>query len=402
MHAQLAGLQGSKFLSAVSSAAGRIGEEMGLLEYRQQLDEIDAQVVKLIEKRMEISRLVAADKIKSGKKVLDKKREQEKLTTLANMAGSDFNRRAVHELYEQIMAISRKCQYRVMEEEGQLRGLPFIPVDSLIDEHTRVVYQGAPGAYSEAAMKQFFGEEIDNFHVETFRDAMSAIEEGAADYAILPIENSTAGIVSQNYDLLFEFENYIVGEQIIPIRHCLMGVPGTTIETVRRVYSHPQSLMQSEHYLDQHPEWQQVGMQNNAYAAEKVAADQSVEEAAIGSEYAAKAYGLEILEKGINDSDNNSTRFIVVTNRKVFLRSGRKISIVLETEHESGALYRVLSHFIYNNLNMNKIESRPIRDRSFEYRFFIDFDGNMEDPAVRNALRGLRDESKNLKVLGNY
>ena len=375
---------------------------MGLQEYRQQLDEIDAQVVQLIEKRMAISQLVAEDKIKSGKRVLDKKREQEKLTTLSNMASTDFNRRAVHELYEQIMAISRKRQYRIMEENGQMHGLPFIPVDALVDEHTRVVYQGAPGAYSEAAMKKFFGEDIDNFNVETFRDAMSAIEEGAADYAVLPIENSTAGIVSQNYDLLFEFENYIVGEQLLPIRHCLMGTPGTTKETIRSVYSHPQSLMQSAHYLDQHPEWQQIGMQNNAYAAQKVATDQDPAKAAIGSEYAAKAYGLEILEKGINDSENNSTRFIIVTNRKVFPRNGKKISIVLETEHESGALYRVLSHFIYNNLNMNKIESRPIRDRSFEYRFFIDFDGNLQDSAVRNALRGLRDEAKNLKVLGNY
>ena len=109
-----------------------------------------------------------------------------------------------------------------------------------------------------------------------------------------------------------------------------------------------------------------------------------------------------MLAEGINDSDNNSTRFIIVTNRKVFLRGAGKISIVLETEHESGALYRVLSHFIYNDLNMTKIESRPIRDRSFEYRFFIDFEGNLQDGAVRNALRGLRDEAKNLKVLGNY
>ncbi len=375
---------------------------MGLLEYRQQLDEIDAQMVELFQRRMEISGKVAEDKIKSGKRVLDKKREQEKLAAVAQMADTPFNQRAVRELYEQIMSISRKYQYRLLDNAGQLHSLPFLPVDTLIDDKTRVVYQGAPGAYSEAAMKTFFGEDIDHFHVETFRDAMSSIEEGAADYAVLPIENSTAGIVSQNYDLLFEFENYIVGEQIIPIRHCLMGVPGTTLSSIHTVYSHPQSLMQSEHYLDLHPEWQQVGMQNNAYAAEKVARDQDTSKASIGSAYAAKAYGLDILEEGINDSDNNSTRFIIVTNRKIFLRSAGKISIVLETEHESGALYRVLSHFIYNDLNMTKIESRPIRDRSFEYRFFIDFEGNLQDSAVRNALRGLRDESRNLKVLGNY
>lgn len=375
---------------------------MDLQECRKELDRIDSQMVQLFEERMEIAGKVAEDKIRSGKRVLDKKREQEKLATLSAMASTEFNSRAVRELYEQIMAISRRYQYRLMDDAGQMHGSPFLPVDTLLTKNTKVVYQGAPGAYSEAAMKEFFGEDIDNFHVETFRDAMSAIEEGAADYAVLPIENSTAGIVSQNYDLLFEFENYIVGEQIIPIQHCLMGVPGTTLESVRTVYSHAQSLMQSEHYLDTHPEWQQVGMQNNAYAAQKVAGDKDITKASIGSRYAAKAYDLEILEEGINDSDNNSTRFIIVTNRKVFLRSAGKISVVLETEHESGALYRVLSHFIYNDLNMTKIESRPIRDRSFEYRFFIDFDGNLQDSAVRNALRGLRDESKNLKILGNY
>lgn len=437
---------------------------MGLQEYRRQLDEIDGQIVRLFEERMNISEKVAEDKIRSGKRVLDKKREQEKIETLTAMTGNDFDRRGVREIFEQLMAISRKRQYQLMGEAGELHGLPFIPVDSLVDEKTRVVYQGAPGAYSEAAMKEFFGKYrqsnaaqkaaeagkvsgtswnnteaaesasgtnqsntepaggasgtvqkdgkqgnettqagvIDNFHVDTFRDAMSAIEEGAADYAVLPIENSTAGIVSQNYDLLFEFENYIVGEQIIPIRHCLMGVPGTTLSSIRTVYSHAQSLMQSQRFLDQHPEWQQVGMQNNAYAAQKVARDKDTSKACIASKYAAEAYGLEILEEGVNDSYNNSTRFVIVTNRKVFLRDAKKISIVIEVEHESGALYRALSHFIYNDLNMTKIESRPIPDRSFEYRFFIDFDGNLQDSAVRNALRGLRDETKHLKVLGNY
>lgn len=375
---------------------------MGLQEYRKQLDEIDAQIVKLFEERMEISEKVAEDKIRSGKRVLDKKREQEKIETLTSMAGSDFDKRGVREIFEQLMAISRKRQYQLMGDAGELHGMPFIPVDALVDEKTRVVYQGATGSYSEAAMKTFFGKNINNFHVETFRDAMSAIEEGAADYAVLPVENSTAGIVSQTYDLLFEFENYIVGEQIIPIRHCLMGIPGTTFGSIRTVYSHAQSLMQSQKFLDQHPEWQQVGMQNNAYAAQKVARDQDTSKACIASKYAAEAYGLQILEEGVNDSDNNSTRFIIVTNRKIFLRDAKKISIVIEVEHESGALYRALSHFIYNDLNMLKIESRPIRDRSFEYRFYIDFEGNLKEPAVRNALRGLRDETKALKVLGNY
>ncbi|MDD6691608.1 MAG: prephenate dehydratase [Lachnospiraceae bacterium] len=369
---------------------------------RKKLDEIDEQIVTLFEKRMEISEDVARWKIANGMQVLDRKREKEKLHTLADLATSDFNRRGITELYEQIMAISRKRQYQMMDEAKALHNLPFIKVDHLVTEKTKVVYPGAAGSYSEAAMKQFFGRDIKNFSVASFRDAMTAIEEGAADYAVLPIENSTAGIVSQNYDLLNEFENYIVGEQIIPIRHCLMGVPGTTEDTIKTVYSHAQSLMQSDKFLEEHPSWQAVSMANNAFAAQKVAEDQDITEAAIASRYAAETYGLQIIKEGVNQAANNSTRFIICTNQKIFLEGAKKISLILEIEHESGSLYRILSHFIYNNLNMTKIESRPIEDRNFEYRFFIDFEGSLEDSAVRNALRGLRDETRYLKILGNY
>lgn len=373
-----------------------------LKECRRQLDEIDDQIVQLFEKRMEISEEVARWKIANGMQVLDKKREKEKLKTLGSEASSDFNRRGITELYEQIMAISRKRQYQMMDEAKALHNLPFIKVNHLVTEKTKVVYQGAAGSYSEAAMKQFFGRDIKNFAVATFRDAMTAIEEGAADYAVLPIENSTAGIVSENYDLLNEFENYIVGEQIIPIRHCLMGIPGATEDTIQTVYSHPQSLMQSEKYLQDHPSWEVISMANNAFAAQKVARDQDITKAAIASRYAAETYGLQVIREGVNQSASNSTRFIICTNQKVFLEGAKKISLILEVEHEAGSLYRILSHFIYNNLNMTKIESRPIEDRNFEYRFFIDFEGSLEDSAVRNALRGLRDEAKYLKILGNY
>lgn len=230
---------------------------------------------------------------------------------------------------------------------------------------------------------------------------MSAIDEGSADFAVLPIENSTAGIVNEIYDLLVEFENYIVGEQVIPIEHCLLALPGTKMEEIKRVYSHPQSLMQSARYLAEH-DWQQISMQNNAFAALKVAKEKDKTQAAIASEYAGETYGLEILEKGINDSDSNSTRFIIVTNQKIFRKNANKISLCLEIPHESGSLYHILSHFIYNNLNMTKIESRPIPDRNWEYRFFIDFEGNLADSAVKNALRGLREEARSMKILGNY
>lgn len=374
---------------------------MDLAELRKKIDEIDAEIVELYEQRMEVCKNVAEYKIGTGKKVFDSRREKEKLEKVKSMTHNDFNRHGVEELFEQLMSMSRKLQYRLLAENGSMGRLPFISVDRLDTKNARVVFQGSEGSYSQAAMQQFFGESVNSFHVQTFRDAMSAIEEGSADFAVLPIENSTAGIVSEIYDLLVEFENYIVGEQIIEIKHCLLALPGTVKEDIKTVYSHPQSLMQCARYL-QNYDWQQISMKNNAFAAGKVAADQDKSQAAIAGEHAAEAYGLKVLERGINQSDTNSTRFIVVTNQKIFKKDAKKISICFEVPHKSGSLYHMLSHFIYNNLNMSKIESRPIEDRNWEYRFFIDFEGNLADGAVKNALRGLRDETRNMKILGNY
>lgn len=374
---------------------------MDLKELRSQLDEIDRQFVELYEKRMEICCEVAEYKISTGKKVFDKVREEEKLRTVKSLTHNDFNSHGIEELFEQIMSMSRKLQYQRLSEHGAIGKLPFIGVDGLDLQNARVVYQGAEGSYSQAAMKKFFGDQVKSFHVDAFRDAMTAIEEGSADFAVLPIENSTAGIVSEIYDLLVEFENYIVGEQIIRIEHCLLAVPGTKEEEIRTVYSHPQSLMQSARFLSEH-DWSQISMPNNAFAARKVAQEGDRTQAAIASAYAGETYGLGILHKGINQEENNSTRFIIVTNQKIFRKDASKVSICFEIPHRSGSLYHMLSHFIYNNLNMTKIESRPIEDRNWEYRFFIDFDGNLADSAVKNALRGLRDEARNMKILGNY
>ena len=375
---------------------------MDLLELRGRIDEIDQQIVALYEKRMEVSKQVAEYKIETGKRVFDKAREEEKIQKVKSLTHNDFHSHGIEELFEQIMCMSRKLQYQLISEHGGLNKLPFIEVDCVETQEARVVFQGAEGAYAQAAMHQYFGDQIDSFHVDTFRDAMMAIDEGSADFAVLPIENSTAGMVSEIYDLLVEFENYIVGEQIIKIEHCLMAVPGTELSDIKTVYSHPQSLMQSARFLNNHPDWRQISMQNNAFAARKVADEKDKTQAAIASEYAAKLYGLEILKKGVNQSDTNSTRFIIVTNQKIFLKDAKKVSICFEVAHESGSLYHMLSHLIYNNLNMNRIESRPIENRNWEYRFFIDFDGNLSDSAVKNALRGLREEARNMKILGNY
>ena len=373
-----------------------------LEELRERLDEIDCQISDLYEKRMKVCEEVGEYKVKAGRKVFDRQREREKLADVASKVTGDFNKKGIQEVYQQLMSMSRKLQYQQLVEAGALGRLPFIRIDDLDKQNARVVFQGTEGAYGQAAMRQFFGEDVNCFHVRTFRDAMEAIEEGAADYAVLPIENSTAGPVIEMYDLLDEFENYIVAETILPIVHTLSGLPGTKLSDIQRVYSKTEALMQTSRFLDEHSDWQRISVVNTAIAAKKVLKDQDISQAAVCSAYAAKVHGLEVLVDGINDDADNSTRFIVVTNQKVFLRDASKISIRFELPHQSGSLYRILSHFIYNDLNMSKIESRPVKGRPWEYCFFVDFEGNLEEAAVKNAIRGLREEAQNLKILGNY
>ncbi|TCS79794.1 chorismate mutase/prephenate dehydratase [Muricomes intestini] len=373
-----------------------------LEELRLQLDEIDGQIVELYKNRMKVCGKVGELKVKTGSKIFDRQRERDKLLDVASKVSGDFNKKGIQELYEQLMSMSRKLQYRLLVEAGALGRLPFIEVASLDKQKARVVFQGVEGAYSQAAMQHYFGDNCNSFHVRTFRDAMEAIEEGSADYAVLPIENSSAGAVNEVYDLLVEFENYIVGETIIPVTHTLAGLPGTKQEDIRKVYSKAEALMQTSRFLDEHSSWQQISVVNTALAARKVLEDRDKSQAAVCSAYAAKLHGLTILQDNINNEPNNSTRFIVVSNQKIFLKDASKISICFEVPHESGSLYHILSHFIYNDLNLSKIESRPVEGKSWEYRFFADFEGNMADAAVKNAIRGLREEAMNLKILGNY
>lgn len=373
-----------------------------LQELREQLDLIDDQIVRLYEERMNICEQVGEYKVKAGRKVLDRQREHEKLQDVAEKVSTEFHKKGIQELYQQLMSMSRKLQYKLLVDAGAFGHLPFIGRKSLEAEHARIVYPGTEGAYSQIATRNYFGNTCNCFHVRTFRDAMEAIEDGAADYAVLPIENSTAGAIDEMYDLLVEFENYIVGEVVIPIDNTLAALPGATLQDIKRVYSKGVALIQAAKFLETHAEWQQISVANTAIAAQKVLEEQDTSQAAVCSACAAQVHGLSVLAEGINDEENNSTRFIVVTNQKIFLENARKISICFELPHESGTLYRILSHFIYNDLNMTKIESRPIEGRNWEYRFFIDFEGNLAEPAVKNAVRGLREECLNLRILGNY
>ena len=373
-----------------------------LEELRNELDRIDPQIIQLYEERMSICEEVGEIKIEEGRKVFDRNREQQKLAQVTREAKDPFYKKGLTELFEQLMSQSRKLQYQLLTKKGALGRLPFIGVEELDWKNSRVVFQGTDGAYSQAAMHKFFSKDVNSFHVQTFRDAMEAIEEGSADFAVLPIENSSAGAVNEVYDLLVDFENYIVGETFLPIENTLAGLPGTTLSQIERVYSKAEALMQTSRFLEKHGDWQQISVSNTAAAAKKVLKEQDHSQAAVCSAYAAQVYGLSVLAEDINDETNNVTRFIIVTNQKIFTPDASKISICFELPHQSGSLYQILSHFIYNDLNMTKIESRPVEGKSWEYRFFVDFEGNLEQPGVKNAIRGLREEARNLKILGNY
>ncbi len=373
-----------------------------LLEIREEIDAIDDQIVKLYEERMELAEEVAEYKILNHKPVFDKDREKNKLDALGAKTHSDFNRHGVRELFDQIMSMSRKKQYQLLTEHGIIQESQFSCIGELDFQSAKVVFQGVEGAYSQQAMQEYFGKDCDSFHVETWKDAMEAIKNGYADYAVLPIENSSAGIVSENYDLLVEYDNYIVAEQIIKIDHVLVGCADADISDIQTVYSHPQALMQCSDYLEEHRNWEKISIKNTAMAAKKVNDDHDPSQAAIAGRITAELYGLKVLDEAIQNDKNNSTRFIIVSGKKIYRRTASKISICFEIPHESGSLYHMLSHFIYNGLNMTNIQSRPIQGKNWEYRFFIDFEGTFEDDAVQNALRGLSEETTSLKVLGTF
>lgn len=373
-----------------------------LQECRKEIDRIDKELLRLFEERMQVCEAVAEYKITTGKQVLDPKREQEKLKAVSKAAHGAFNARGAQEMFQQIMAISRKRQYQLLTEHGVEEASDFQMVDDLELTHANVVFQGVEGAYSYAAMHAYFGEEIRSYHVKTWRDAMEEVAEGRADYAVLPIENSTAGIVADIYDLLTEYALYIVGEQIIPVEHVLLGLPGSRIEEIQTVFSHPQGLAQCKKYLESHENWKKAAAENTAGAAKKILENQDRTQAAIASRQAGDMFGLSVLEEQICDSGQNVTRFIIVGREAVFVKNAGKVSVCFEQPHETGSLYDMLSHIIYNGLNMTKIESRPIPGKNWEYRFFVDFEGNLKDSAVKNALRGLEAESRRMRILGNY
>ena len=372
-----------------------------LAESRKKIDEIDKQITKLFEERMEVANDVAAYKRSTGKKVYDPERENQKIQALRGLAGNEFNEIAIEDLFRQIMSISRKYQYQALGPT--VNEIPFRQVDRLdVNEKTRIVYFGEKGAFTEQAMLEYFGENVTTCNKMTFKDVMEAVASSEADFGVLPIENTSTGGITDIYDLLVEYDITIVAEHVVKVEQALLGKPGANVEDIRRVYSHPQGLMQCSRFLEEHPYMEGEEYASTAGAAKKVAQEEDMTQAAIASTRAAKEFGLEVLQEAINYQSQNFTRFIIISNQKIFLGDANKISLVFELKHQTGTLYNMLANFYYNDLNMTKIESRPIEGRSWEYRFFVDVEGNLKDSGVGNALATIREFASKLQILGNF
>lgn len=375
---------------------------MDLSQIRTQLDEIDKEIITLFQKRMNLCEEVAHYKIETGKPVFDKERENQKIAAVRNMVFTDFDKQAVEEIFTQLMTISRRYQYQLLEQNGKPVETGFAPVSKLPTSNIKVVYQGVEGAYSHAATLQYFGEDVNAYHVKTWEDAMKAVENGEADYAVIPIENSSAGAVSDNYDQLIKHNNVIVAEIKLAVSHALLGLPGAAETDIQSVYSHPQALMQCSEFLNSHRHWRQISVENTAVAAKKLIEDGDITQAAVASEVAGRLYGLSILRPSINHNKDNTTRFIILAKEHIYRQDAGKLSICFELPHKSGSLYNMLGNFIYNGVNMVMIESRPIQGRNWEYRFFVDIEGNLSDDSVKNALKSISEEASNMWILGNY
>lgn len=375
---------------------------MDLNEIRKEIDGVDKQIVELFQRRMELAGMVAANKKETGKAIYDRKREQEKLEQLGALASNEFNRNSIEELFLQIMSISRRYQYNILGDREQFIAGEYTQVKQLaVAPDTKVAYQGVPGAFGEQAMLQFFGPDVSGNHVERFEDILEALERGEADYGVLPMENSSAGFVKGSYHLLQAHDVTIVGGISLEVSQALLGIEGAAIEDIRTVYSHPQALLQSGPYLEAHG-WKQVPMENTAVSARKIKEDGDRSQAAVASVRAARLYGLAVLQPEINTRKDNTTKFAVLCKKKLYTEDADTVSISFSLPHESGSLYNILGHFIFNGLNMTSIESEPLSDRQWEYRFFITFEGNLSQPSVQNALTGVRSESSDFKLLGNY
>jgi len=359
---------------------------------RNKIDEIDASLVSLFENRMEVVLKIAEYKKNNSIAILNKSREQAVLIKNLKLVKNKDLFLEVEEFFKSVMEISRGFQNKTLNKE-----LIIEPGKKLT-----VGFYGVTGSFSEQALKEYFGEKVDTKALSEFEDIFLELKYGKINYGVIPIENSSTGAISEVYDLLNKYEFYITGEKYLKISQNLMGIKGSTLDNIKEVYSHPQGLEQSMEFLKGYKQWKLIPYKSTAKSAELVKDKNDKTMAAIASAKAAEIYDLEILQKNVNSNATNMTRFVVIGKDMESNIQSNKISLVLSTTHKAGSLYHVLRHFAENNINLLKIESRPIKDKPWEYFFYIDFEGNINQDKIISAIKLIKENSHYFKVLGNY
>lgn len=372
---------------------------MDIKELRDNINGIDVQLRDLFLKRMELSRGIAEYKRENNLPIRDSAREQEILKAAVKGQPEELTG-DLTAFFTKLFQISRGYQSRLFWGEDTSYMDELLENISPAREPGVVAYQGVKGSYGEQVFSELFPKARAR-ECASFEEVLKSLQ-GEADYGILPIENSSTGGISEVYDLLRKYGAYIVREHVIKVEQNLLGVPGAHIQDIKEVYSHNEGLSQSRDFLAEHPLWKQIPYYNTAVSAQYVAQTGDPSKAAIASLRAAEQYGLEVLARGINFNKNNNTRFIVVSSRFEAAEDADKMSVYLSLAHASGALAQMLDIFSEAGINLTKIESRPIYNKSWEYYFYIDFEGSVHEERVRKALARAEKQADYFEVLGNY
>ncbi|PRR83011.1 prephenate dehydratase [Clostridium vincentii] len=371
-----------------------------LEDYRVEIDRIDRELTILFEKRMDMVLKVANYKKENNVQIFHKNREDIVFENAkSNLINKDYGDEVV-KFFNATMEIGKALQRRKIDD---IKKLAEVKVErSAIDKSRRIGFPGVSGSFTEEAATKFFGDKIEKSYYEDFEDIFKALEKDEIYYGIIPIENSSTGAISQNYDLLKKYGFYIVGEEYLKIQQHLVGLKDTNLDKIKEVYSHPQGIEQSSEFLKKYENWKLIPFHNTSTSAKLIKDLSDNTKVAIASSRAASIYGLEIIEECINNQKDNNTRFIVISKELKVVKDADKVSVVFSLENEAGTLYRLLRYFAENNINMIKIESRPTKDTPWKYFLYVDFEGDIDSEEVLNALKLIEKNSGYFKLLGAY
>ncbi len=382
---------------------------MNLSECRNEIDKIDKELVELFEKRMNVAINVAKYKIENNITIFNGAREAEVIEKNIKRLNNKEYSNLTEKFFTYLMELSRSLQADIIDQNNKNDNMiGSIEENISTNENKRnlknikIGYQGVKGSFSEEAMIKYFGENHTTTDYEEFEDVFLALKNNEIDYGILPIENSCTGVITTVYDLLVKYGLYIVGEECIKIDQNLIGIKGSKFEDIKEIYSHPQGFEQSSEFLNKQNNLRLIPFHNTAISAKYVSELNDKSKAAIASLRAAQIYGLNVIQKEINDKDNNHTKFIIVGRKLESSKECNKITVVFSLDNKAGTLYNLLRYFAENNINMIKIESRPTKNEPWQYLLYVDFEGNIENEDVKKAIKLIEEKSEYFKLLGSY